>query len=75
MTKRRRKKVENIIDSSSKCDKCSVRIPKHIPKPVCSLCGKHKHIRCQQLSKNDAQQIIQSEQSDTRGWAEVVSLL
>ncbi len=63
MTKRRRKRVENIIDSSSKCDTCSVRIPNHIPKPVCSLCNKRKHIRCQQLSKKDAQHIIQSQQS------------
>ena len=56
MTKQSKKKT--IINvQSSKCDKCSVRIPKYLPKLICSLCNKQKHIRCQQLSKKDAQNI------------------
>ncbi len=59
MSKRRRKKTD-VIDSTSRCDKCSVRIPKYRPKRVCSLCNKIKHIGCELLSRNDAQQIILS---------------
>ncbi len=57
MTKRRQKKTE-IINQASNCDKCSVRIPKYLPKLICNLCNKQKHIRCQQLSKKDAQNIV-----------------
>ncbi len=40
------------------CNKCKVRIPKHRPRLVCSICHELKHLRCQYLSKTDASDII-----------------
>ena len=40
------------------CDECKVRIPKNRPKLYCSNCEQPKHFRCQKLTKNDAQHII-----------------
>ena len=40
------------------CEKCNVRLPKNRPKLVCSICQQVRHYRCQNLSKNDAQFIV-----------------
>ena len=40
------------------CQDCKVRIPKNRPKLFCSHCELSKHFRCQNLTKNDAQYII-----------------
>ena len=42
------------------CDKCNVRLPKNRPKLVCSICDRIRHFRCQGLSKNDAQYLIEN---------------
>ena len=41
------------------CEKCEVRLPKNRRKLVCSNCNKIKHYRCQNLSRADAESIIQ----------------
>ena len=45
------------------CELCSSRLPKYLPKLVCFLCKKAKHPKCQNLSRADAQRII--EQGDS----------
>ena len=44
--------------STIKCEKCKIRIPKHRPVLVCSICNSYKHYSCNSLSKNDAVNII-----------------
>ena len=41
------------------CNDCKVRIPKNRPKLFCSHCDTSKHFRCQNLTKSDAQYIIE----------------
>ena len=50
---------------TSKCESCNVRVPKHIPMPVCDICLELKHPRCNGLSKLDAKYIIES----NLGWS------
>ena len=38
----------------ARCDTCDVKIPKSQPKLVCSTCKILKHLRCQKLTKADA---------------------
>ena len=40
------------------CEKCSVRVPKNRPVPVCYFCNIPKHYRCQNLSRTDAEAIV-----------------
>ena len=42
------------------CEKCAVRLPKNRPQLVCSHCNKVKHYRCQNLSKAEAQSIVEN---------------
>ena len=42
------------------CDLCSVRIPKAYSNLVCHICNKTKHMKCQKLSRKEADQIISS---------------
>ena len=46
------------------CDKCNVRLPKHRPKLICSLCSQVKHYRCQNLSRADAEYLITNFRND-----------
>ena len=41
-----------------KCEKCEVKIPKHMPMLKCSVCEKIKHLSCQKLTKSDAKHIL-----------------
>ena len=43
------------------CNKCSVRIPKHRPRLVCSICKQLKHLRCQYLSRSEATHILNTD--------------
>ena len=40
------------------CQTCKVRFPKNRPKLFCTHCEISKHFRCQNLTRNDAQHII-----------------
>ena len=48
----------NIPFKRQKCDKCSTKIPKTHPKLYCTSCNKIKHLACQNLTKADANHII-----------------
>ena len=52
---------------SISCDNCKIRIPKNRPLLVCSLCSEYKHYKCNNLSKNDAYDIITS--GNLQNWA------
>lgn len=40
------------------CEKCKIRVPTNRPVLVCSICQENKHYKCNNLSKNEAQEII-----------------
>ena len=42
------------------CNECNVRVPKYRPKLICSICRIPKHYKCQKLSTNEAEAIIQN---------------
>ena len=42
----------------AKCEKCDQKIPKNQPKLRCSLCNMYKHLKCQKLTKSDANNIL-----------------
>ena len=42
-----------------RCEVCEVKIPKNQPKLRCTICDKFKHLKCQNLTKSDAEYIIQ----------------
>ena len=41
-----------------RCEKCEVKIPKTQPKLRCTICNDIKHLRCQNLTKADAEYIV-----------------
>ena len=41
----------------TRCETCDVKIPKSQPNLVCSICKISKHLRCQRLTKADANYI------------------
>ena len=45
-------------NSADFCQTCKVRIPKNRPKLFCTHCEISKHFRCQNLTRNEAQHII-----------------
>ena len=51
-----------VIKTISICEACNARIPKTQPKLSCSLCSVQKHIKCQNLSKSDAEYILANPQ-------------
>ena len=57
--------MHNNPKSKSKCEKCNVSIPKNQPLLMCSLCGEIKHFKCNNLTKNDAAEIIKNGQDWT----------
>lgn len=40
-----------------RCEECTVKIPKRQPILVCDLCNKIKHLKCERLTKSDANYI------------------
>ena len=40
-----------------KCDSCKTKIPKRQPILFCDLCSKHKHLKCEKLTKSQVTQI------------------
>ena len=52
--------MHNAPKSKSKCNKCNVRIPKNQPLLTCSICELNKHFKCNNLSKQDATEIIEN---------------
>ena len=49
-----------MVISSTKCNKCNVRICKNRPQLKCSLCEQIKHFKCNGLTKREAFEIIES---------------
>ena len=41
-----------------RCEQCEQKIPKKQPKLRCSICSKFKHLKCQNLTKSDANYLI-----------------
>ena len=48
---------------SIKCEKCNERVPSHHPFLFCTVCKKHKHYKCNYLTRSDALNIINSVES------------
>ena len=44
--------------NTTHCKNCDIRIPKHRPFLICSICSQVKHYKCNFLSKNEAFDII-----------------
>ena len=57
------------------CDTCNVRIPVNYPKLFCSLCDKLKHARCQNLTKQEANEIVNNRATDWVCFACISSIL
>ena len=53
--------------SSITCEKCKIRIPKNRPLLVCSMCLEYKHYKCNNLSKNEAYDILVTDYA--QNWA------
>ena len=47
-----------MIERRVRCEKCDQKIPKHQPKLRCSICSNFKHLKCQNLTKADANYLI-----------------
>ena len=55
------------------CGKCDVRIPKHRPMLICSICSQFKHYSCNYLSKNEAFKLINDGQMSQWSCFECIS--
>ena len=46
-----------------RCDKCDIKIPKNQPKLRCTICNEVKHLKCQKLTKTEANYILYTKTS------------
>ena len=51
------------VNEKIKCDKCSVRISRTRQNLVCDICKRVKHYKCCNLSKNDVNEILRTQEN------------